>query len=406
MPRTLVQDLPMSIGKVVTVYGWIDTARLQRKMQFVLIRDHTGIVQVANRRTEPANEVEKTFERAPIESAVKVTGTGVKNPAVKLGGIEIVPESVEIANLAESPLPINQLTGIDLRLDWRFLDLRDPAKHLVFDVQTTVESALRQFAYGEGVTELHTPKLMATASESGAEVFKVEYFDRLAYLAQSPQFYKQMAISGGVDRVFEIGPVFRAEPSFTSRHATEFTSIDVELAWIDGVEDVMNFEERMLAHVLQAVASQHGDAIRTHFGVNVVVPELPFPRITMREAIDELRSKGWRPEKDKGDLDPEGERSLSALVQERYGHEFVFVTEFPIGVRPFTTCGPPPIRRSPRASTSCGRALRLPPGHSASIVTMCSSVKREKRAWTLRHCVGTSTNSGSVRRLTEGWVPV
>ncbi|KAA2258123.1 aspartate--tRNA(Asn) ligase [Solihabitans fulvus] len=335
MPRTLVRDLPAHIGERVTVYGWINTSRLQRKMQFVLVRDHTGMVQVTNKRTEPASETEETFEHAAIESAVKVTGTIVENPIVKLGGIELVPDSVEVVNAADSPLPINELTGIDQRLDWRFLDLRNPARTLIFQVQTTVEAALREFAYGEGATELHTPKFMGTASESGAEVFKVKYFDRTAYLAQSPQFYKQMAISGGIDKVFEIGPVFRAEPSFTSRHATEFTGIDLELAWIDGVEDVMSFEERMLAHVLAEVKAKHGEAIQELFGVEVVVPELPFPRITMRDAIEQLTEQGWKPEKVKGDLDPEGERSISALVQEKYGHQFVFITEFPIGVRPF-----------------------------------------------------------------------
>src|SRR5580658_10959288 len=143
---------------------------------------------------------------------------------------------------------------------------------------------MRSFAYAHGCTEMHTPKLMGTASESGAEVFEVGYFGRPAYLAQSPQFYKQMAIAGGVDRVFEVGPVFRAEPSFTSRHATEFTGVDVELAWIDSVEDVMSFEERMLAHVLATVAAAHGAAIEEHFKAEVTVPRVPFPRISLASA--------------------------------------------------------------------------------------------------------------------------
>jgi aspartyl-tRNA synthetase len=157
----------------------------------------------------------------------------------------------------------------------------------------------------------------------------------MAYLAQSPQFYKQMAIAGGIDRVFEVGPVFRAEPSFTSRHATEFTGVDVEMAWIDGVEDVMAFEERMLAHVLDRVKAVHGEAVAEHFGTEIAPPSLPFPRITMSDALAQLREGGWDPEGTREDLDPEGERALSALIRERYGHEFVFVTHFPIGARPF-----------------------------------------------------------------------
>jgi aspartyl/asparaginyl-tRNA synthetase len=181
---------------------------------------------------------------------------------------------------------------------------------------------------------MHTPKLMGTASESGAEVFEVGYFGRTAYLAQSPQFYKQLAIAGGVDRVFEIGPVFRAEPSFTSRHATEFTGVDVELGWIDSVEDVMSFEERMLAHAASAVAAAHGTAIEEHFKTEVTVPRVPFPRLTLAEALSVSEAVSG-PSSARCDLDPAGERAVSARILAETGHEFVFVTEYPASVRPF-----------------------------------------------------------------------
>jgi len=242
-----------------------------------------------------------------------------------------VPERVTVENRAAAPLPVDDKTGPEGRLDWRFLDVRRrAAARLVFAVQTTVEQAMREFAYGRGCTEMHTPKLMGAASESGSEVFELGYFGRRAYLAQSPQFYKQMAIAAGVDRVFEIGPVFRAEPSFTSRHATEFTGVDVELAWISDVEDVMDFEERMLAHVLAAVAARHGEQITEQFGVTVTVPEVPFPRITMARAHEALGTAGSR-----ADLDPAGERAVSAHIRELTGHEFAFVTRYPASVRPF-----------------------------------------------------------------------
>src|SRR5580698_5391354 len=264
MIRTLVADLRDHIGETVTIAGWVDTLRLQRAMQFVLIRDHTGTVQVTWKRD--GGTLEKQLDDLTTESAVRITGTVKDNPIVALGGLEIIPDRVEVANRAQSPLPIDEHTGPELRLDWRHLDVRlRPRARQVFAVQTTVEQAMREFAYAHGCTEMHTPKLMGSASESGASVFKLGYFGTSAYLAQSPQFYKQMAIAAGIDRVFEIGPVFRAEPSFTSRHATEFTGVDVELAWIDSVEDVMSFEERMLAHVLAAVAAAHGGAIEEHF---------------------------------------------------------------------------------------------------------------------------------------------
>jgi len=329
MIRVPVASLREHAGETVTIAGWVHTLRLQRAMQFVLVRDHTGVVQVTHRRDGSA--LEARLDRLTVESAVRVTGRVADNPVVSLGGLEIVPDEVVIENLAATPLPVDERTGPEGRLDWRFLDVRRrPAAQLVFAVQTTLERAMREFAYAGGCTEMHTPKLMGTASESGAEVFELGYFGRSAYLAQSPQFYKQMAIAAGVDRVFEVGPVFRAEPSFTSRHSTEFTGVDAELAWITGVEDVMDFEERMLAHALGTVAGEHGAAIRELCGTEVVVPAVPFPRITLAAAHDILGRSGER-----ADLDPAGERAIAAHVAERTGHEFVFVTEYPASVRPF-----------------------------------------------------------------------
>jgi aspartyl/asparaginyl-tRNA synthetase len=331
-PRILVADLHSHVGETVSIAGWAQTLRLQRAVQFVIVRDHTGAVQITHRRDGTA--LEESLEGLSVESAVRVTGRVVANPVVTLGGIELIPDEVTVESHAEAPLPIDANTGPEGRLDWRFLDVRRrPAARLVFAVQTTIEQAMRAFAYSHGCTEMHTPKLMGTPSESGAEVFELGYFGRKAYLAQSPQFYKQAAIAAGVDRIFEVGPVFRAEPSFTARHATEFTGVDVELAWIDGVEDVMDFEERMLASVLAEVAAVHGAAIKEHFGVDVVVPSVPFPRITMAEA---LRIAGpGAPDSPRDDLDPAGERAVAAWIRERTGHEFAFVTEFPASARPF-----------------------------------------------------------------------
>jgi aspartyl-tRNA synthetase len=329
MIRSTIAGLSASAGSTVTIAGWVQALRLQRAMQFVLVRDHTGTVQVTHRRD--GGPLEALLDSLTAESAVRVTGRVVANPIVSLGGLELVPETVTVESLAAVPLPVDDRTGPEGRLDWRFLDLRRrPAARLAFEVQTTVERAMREFAYSAGCTELHTPKLMGTASESGAEVFSVDYFGGKAYLAQSPQFYKQTAIAGGVDRVFEIGPVFRAEPSFTSRHATEFTGVDAELAWITSVEDVMSFEERMLAHALSAAAAEHGDAIEEHFKVTVTVPSLPFPRLTLAEALAIAGTPSGR-----GDLDPAGERAVSAHIAAETGHEFAFVTEYPASVRPF-----------------------------------------------------------------------
>jgi aspartyl-tRNA synthetase len=305
-------------------------------MQFLILRDPTGLVQVTHKRGGEEDELERAIESLTAESAVAVTGRVIENPIVNLGGLEIVPDEITILALADAPLPIDAHSSLEQRLDWRFLDVRmRPAARLVFEIQNTVEQGMREYAFGHGLTEMHTPKLMGTASESGAEVFRLDYFGGNAYLAQSPQFYKQMAIAAGIEGVFEIGPVFRAEPSFTSRHATEFTGVDVELAWIETVEDVMAFEERMLTYAIGKVADRHGAAIRELFGVGLTVPSVPFPRVTMADAIQVLRNKRWDERHERADLDPEGERGISAHITETVGHEFVFLTEFPASSRPF-----------------------------------------------------------------------
>jgi aspartyl-tRNA synthetase len=195
---------------------------------------------------------------------------------------------------------------------------------------------MREFWRKEGFIEIQTPKLLPGASEGGSEVFKLDYFGRPCCLAQSPQLYKQMAMGSGFDRVFEIGPAFRAELSLTTRHATEFTSIDTEMAWIDSHEDVMTMQERCLAQTLRVISEEHGEAVRKTFGVEVSIPKLPFPRITIKDAYNYSAAMGYQvPRETKGDLDPEGERRVSQYVKQELGHEFAFVTDYPVSVRPF-----------------------------------------------------------------------
>ena len=339
MERTEIKDLRSAVGESVTIYGWLQTLRDQKKLQFLILRDPTGMVQVVH--WKPNNEaLAEQISKINPESALIVTGKVIDNPVVKLGGLEIQLESLTVANLAESPLPFDPfaetLPTLDYRLDWRSLDLRRPINSLLFRVETTAENAMREYWMKNKYIEIHSPKIVAAPSESGAELFSLDYFDRKAYLAQSPQFYKQMAMAAGFERIFEIGPVFRADPSFTARHMTEFTGVDAEISWIDSHEDVMASEENMLHDVYQAVKEKHGDEIKELFGVEITVPTVPFPRIPMREAIEILKSRGYvLPAEKKGDLDPAGEREIAAYVKEKYNHEFVFLTDWPITVRPF-----------------------------------------------------------------------
>jgi aspartyl-tRNA synthetase len=340
MKRTLISELSAHVGEQVTIRGWAQAVRDQKNVQFVVVRDESGLAQAVRGKVDPPTELNEQITSLSVESAVTLTGTVVADERVKLGGVELQLESIEVDSPAEPEVPIAADSALDKRIDWRYIDLRRPDRRLIFEVQTTVEHAMREFWRKEGFIEIHTPKLMGSASESGAELFKVEYFDGQAYLAQSPQFYKQMAMAAGFGKVFEVGPVFRANPSFTSRHDTEFTSVDVELSWVESHEDVMAFEEAWLAHVLGAVKAAHGEAIEQTFDTEVIVPDLPFPRVTLEEAKALLRDAGHDSVGGRGldpghDLDPPSERALSALIKEKHGHEFTFVTDYPTTVRPF-----------------------------------------------------------------------
>ena len=339
MNRTTIADLKNHIGEQVKIQGWLQTLRDQKSMQFLVVRDFTGLAQVALwKKGNP--ELAALISTLGTESALTLTGKVVENEVVRLGGLEVQLESVTVESNAETPLPFEitaeTLPELDYRLDWRYLDLRRERNRLIFQVQTTMENAMRAYWLENGFMEMHSPKIMGAPSESGAELFSLKYFETTAYLSQSPQFYKQMAMAAGFERIFEIGPVFRADPSFTSRHMTEFTGVDFEMSWIESHEDVMTFAENWLAYVYAEVKARHGDAIKEVFGVELEVPQVPFPRLTMSEAYQILKDQGYKlPPERKGDLDPGAERALGAYVKERFGNDFVFVKDWPIAVRPF-----------------------------------------------------------------------
>jgi len=326
MERTLVRDLPGRRDRTVRVCGWAQAGGDAT----LSLRDNTGVVGLV----DPGGVVAGGLGTVTPESAVEATGTVKPAPD---GGprLEVVLERLRVLGPALGPLPIDDTSPLEARLDWRYVDLRRPRNRLVFEVQTTAERAMREWWAAHDFLELHSPKLRAMPNQSGRELFTIEYFERPAYLAQSPQFYKQMAMSAGFERVFEIGPVFRANPLLTSRHDTEFTSVDVEVSWIESHEDVMALEERWLRHVVAAVEREHGADVERLFGRTVRVPETPFPRITMAEALDVVAAAGHESSAAEGDLDPEGERLVGRHVAAAHGHELVFVTEYPASVRPF-----------------------------------------------------------------------
>src|SRR5690554_273735 len=333
--RTLIRNLAALDDGSVTVSGWVDTVRDQKKVQFVVLRDESGALQLVHPRSEENDPIADTISALTHGSFLTVTGRLKHDERVKLGGIEVVVDSMDVATEAIAETPIADDSSPDKRQDWRFLDLRVPRHQLVFRIQTTLEHAWRTYWVERDYIEIHTPKLMASASESRAELFGLEYFETTAYLAQSPQFFKQMAQSAGFGRVFEIAPAFRADPSFTSRHATEFTSVDAELSWIDSHEDVMGMHEELLVAGITAVVAKHGDEIEREFGFALEVPTMPFPRIPLAEAKRIVAERGYEVPRADADMDPEGERQIAAYVKEKFGHEFVFLTDYDSSIRPF-----------------------------------------------------------------------
>jgi nondiscriminating aspartyl-tRNA synthetase len=333
MKRIFASEIPLHVGSIVHVCGWIDAIRDHSNVAFVVIRDRTGTVQTVFDKSDSA--ILEAFLPLTRGSMLSVVGQVNETSTRKGVVVEIAVSGTTDVSLAQTPIPIETESSLEHQMDWRYLSLRTPENLLIFRVQTTMERAMRSFWEQKGFIEIHSPKLMGTSSESGAELFSLDYFgNKKAFLAQSPQFYKQMAMAAGFDRVFEVGPVFRANPSFTSRHDTEFTSVDMEISWIVSHEEVMTMEEEWIVHVMTEIAATHGDEIRRLFKQEVVIPSLPFPRISLDEARTILAEGGHLIDH-KADLDPEGERRLYAYIHEKFDHEFVFVTDYPSSVRAF-----------------------------------------------------------------------
>ena len=336
MNRTYISDALKAIDSTVKVQGFIENLRNSKAMAFIVLKDITGKLQITVEKADHPELVD-TIDQLTPDSVITVVGKVMANDYVKMGGVEMVPSEIKIESVA-APLPIVrkaiaatkkkkavERSSIDQRIDYRWVDLRTDENQLMFKAQSVMVNAMRQFLLNKNFIEIHTPKLIATASESGADVFKVDYFDRDAYLAQSPQFYKQMAMASGFERIFEVGPVFRAEKSFTSKHTTEFSGFDLEFSYIESYRDVMHMEEELLKAALQAVKDAYGDQIKETFGLEVVVPETPFPVVTLAELYKGLEEDfGYTvDESEKGDLTTDAERLSYEWVKKHYNHEFL-----------------------------------------------------------------------------------
>ena len=334
MSKIKFSDLKNYFGQEIVLEGFVDRIRDLQYVQFVVLRDATGRVQVTLEKDGSMTELNEIVSNLTVESTVKITGKVLENEKVKMGGMEVIPSSIEVTSLSDMELPFNykdtNSANLDTRMDYKFLDLRNDKNILMFKIQSTLVEGMREYLYSRDFTEIHTPKLIGAASESGSDVFEVKYFDTVAYLAQSPQFYKQMAMSAGFEKIFEVAPAFRAENSNTNRHTTEFTSFDLEFSYINSYEDVMDLEEDLLIAGLTKVKEKYGEVILKEFGKEVVVPTKPFPRIKLQDLYKELESRyGYNiPTEDVGDMNAEAEKLTSKYAMDEFGHEFIFVTDF------------------------------------------------------------------------------
>ncbi len=324
----------------VKVCGWLHNLRDVGRIKFIVIRDRTGVIQAVFKRGCCEEKEFKRLGKLRLESVICVEGTLIRGKAKQ--GFEIQGTMLELINEPVEPLPLEPDTsreaGLATRLNYRWLDTRNPKVNLIFQLESFVAKVFREYYRENGFVEIFTPKIVAAGTESGAEVFPVIYFGREAYLAQSPQFYKQMAVIGGFERVFEIGPVFRAEPHHTTRHLTEYHSMDIEIGFIEGPEDVMQYVEGFFKKLANdAMKTPEIKAILDEFEIEEIRVPREIPRISIRDAYRILEEEYNKKLPFGDDLDSEAERLLGRYVSEKYDSDFVFITEYPWNARPFYT---------------------------------------------------------------------
>lgn len=338
--RKSAEIAPELDGERVKLLGWVHEVRDLGGIKFILLRDVSGLCQVTIRKKELSSEDLEKIEDLGFEDVIYVEGVVKKQPKARLG-VEVVPEKLEIIAKARRPIPYD-VTGkvpanIDTRLDHRILDLRKPENKAIFLIASTALKAIREYLTGEGFIEVRTPRIIATATEGGAALFEVNYFGRKAYLAQSPQLYKE-ELTTVFERVFEIGAFFRAEESHTRRHLSEFTSVDIEAAFMD-LYDVMEVLENMIAYLHEKILEEREEELK-YLGVELEVPKTPFERYTYDDLVKELGQEfTWGEDFETPHLRFLGERHRG----------YYFITHFPTSTKPFYI---QPCRDNPEISES------------------------------------------------------
>ena len=312
----------------VVLEGWVHELRDLAKVKFFLLRDVSGIVQCVIKDKDLFDK----FSSLTLESVVAVKGDAkeaeVKSTEVTDKKIEVEIKDIELVSKAETlPIQVNEKgvsTALPKRLDYRFLDLRKPKNLAIFKVRAEVTRALREFFRDNGFIEMQTPKIVGMGAEGGATLFSLDYFGKKAYLSQSQQLYKQMMNIAGFDRVYEIGPSFRAEKSHTVRHVTEFHHIDVEFSFIKDEDDIFKLQENLLVYVLKYVKENCKKELEL-LGVDIEVPKIPFPRLTYKQCLEWLKKENVKA----SEIGQEEEKKLGELVKKKYRTDAYFITKMP-----------------------------------------------------------------------------
>lgn len=332
MKRIIVSEINKFIDKKIKVEGWVYRIRKLKEITFLILRDRSGLVQcvIENKSINTDN--------INIESVVSVIGE-VKISKNHLNPFEILIEEIKVISESEElPIEINKKyynANLETTLNNRTISLRHEKVNSVFKIQNIIVQSFREFLIEKGFTEIFTPKIVSEGAEGGTELFKIKYFEKTAYLAQSPQFYKQMMVGAGFERVFEVAHVYRAEEHNTSRHLNEYVSMDLEFGFIENEYDIMNLEEDLIKYILNSVEEK---GIKYLDLLNAKLPKIneSIPKIELKEAIkiivDKYKKKGLE-----GDLDPEGEKLICKYAREELGCDFIFITNYPRKKRPMYT---------------------------------------------------------------------
>lgn len=332
--RILIKELPSHIGESIRIAGWIHSTRKQGTLCFLLIRDRSGIAQVIASGKDIADYDIRN------ETVVLITGEVIEDERAKTG-VEIKLEGISVISRPQKKLPIlvnekavYQKLELETILNNRVLSLRNPKRNLIFRLQADIIDAFHTYFRDHGFTEVTTPKIIASGTEGGTQLFSVDYFDKPAYLAQSPQFYKQMLVGAGYERVFEVGHVYRAEIHNTSRHLNEYVSLDYEMGFIQNEHDVMDTEEDFLFRLIERITKDSGHILE-EYGTTLETPKR-IPRVPLKDACGILEKEYGRKMKTL-DLDPVGEKLICEWAKKEYESDFIFLTDYPRSKRPVYT---------------------------------------------------------------------